>query len=143
MGPDGVMPEAKLADGTLVAGIYDLSVVAGYGGAPGRGNTIIMGNIGPGAGVWGPFGDYANFGKLKAGDSITFTLNGRSFTYQVVVHCVAPRLEIVPILEATSYEALTLSQAIGFNATFGQQYIRAERTPNSVPRTCPVGQPFS
>jgi hypothetical protein len=129
VGTDGVMPDPRPN-----VGIYDFRNFPQYGGKPGEGNTIIAGNIGQAQD--GPFGSIANFRRLKAGDPISFTLNGREFTYTVALGCSVDRSELVPVLNRTNVPVLTIMQNVSSGAT---TYFVAEDQPNTAPRTCPVG----
>jgi hypothetical protein len=132
VGPDGRMPDPAMTE----FGIYDFAPtgIPGVGGMPGRGNTVVAGNN----------GNAANPGVLRRftpaqGDEIRLDINGIAFSYRIVAFCLAQNSQFTAIVGSGFAESLTLIQGAGGNT---RAYVVAERQPNSLPRSCPAGEPI-
>ena len=135
--PEGRMPDPE--DDTR-AGIYDFSQVSPglggpYGGQPGSGNTIVYAHY---ARQDGPRA-FLNLPTLVAGDEIEISLAGQSYRYTTVIACNTTATQFDIIVARTEVETLTLlTQA----ESSSRILVIAERTPNSLPRACPSGNPI-
>jgi hypothetical protein len=129
--PSGALPES---DPTVVT-IYTWEAFPQFGGAPGRGNTVVHGKHSTREAP----GVFFNILEAEPGEPITLRLGGQSYEYQVVSKCRVPVAGFEAVVRPKSAESLTIMTDNNQTDASFRIVLVAERRPNTLARDCTPG----